>query len=200
MGQTLLSCSAGREVSFLFKKVLFNIIGSVSVILGVYCIFDRKMAIVLCGIGLLLYGLGSFMRWGERKKAGAAGRWALSAAIVSITFGVFILIGSRLGLFAERILLISISVWLIAEGILEILGAVMYRKAMTTEDLGVIAPGSVSSIVLGGVMAALGVLGLIFPIVAQFFVWIWIVCVMILSGIRMIWTSRAAGFLGESNG
>ena len=86
-----------------------------------------------------------------------------------------------------------------AEAALEILGAVMYRKAMTTADLGVAAPGSVSSMVLGVIMAAVGVLGLIFPVVAEFFVWVWIVCELILSGIRLIWAARTVGILGASS-
>ena len=182
------------------KKILYVVIGVIAIALGIACIFDRRMAAILCGVGLLLYGFGSLVRWREHSKAGAAGVWSLAAGIVSAAFGIFILIGSGLGFFAARILLISLSVWLIAEAVLEILGAIMYRKAMTTADLGVMAPGSVSSMVLGIVMAVVGVLGLIFPIVAEFFVWIWIVCELILSGVRLIWTARTAGVLEGRNG
>ncbi len=182
------------------KKILDIVIGIAAVFLGFCCLFYSEMAAILCGIGLILYGIGGIIHWRERKKAGAAGRWAMFTVIVSVAFGVFILIGSRLEAFALRALLISLSIWLIAEGVLEILGAVMYRKAMTTADLGVQAPGSVSSMVLGAVMAAAGILGVIFPVIVGYFVWIWIVCVLILSGIRIIWSARSAGVLEESNG
>ncbi len=181
------------------KKILYVAIGAAAIVLGVVCLFDRKTAAILCGIGLILYGAGSFIHWRERKKAGAAGKWALITVIVSVAFGVFILIGSRFEAFAVRALLLSLSIWLIAEGGLEILGAVMYRKAMTTADLGVQAPGSVSSMVLGVIMAAAGVLGLVFPIVAGVLIWIWIVCELILSGVRILWSARSAGAL-EGNG
>ena len=75
----------------------------------------------------------------------------------------------------------------------------MYRKAMTTADLGVQAPGSVSAMVLGIAMAAVGILGLINPVVAVITAGIWIVAALILSGIRMIWIARSAGVLGESS-
>ena len=181
------------------KKILYAVIGLISIVLGIVCIFDDRMTVILCGIALLLYGAGSLLHWRERHKAGAAGNWALLAGVVAVAFGVSILIGSRLEIFAERFLTLSLSIWLIAEAVMEILGAIMYRKAMTTIDLGVWAPGSVSSIVLGIVMAVVGVLGLIFPVVAEYLIWIWIVCVLILTGIRLIWEARSAGILEASS-
>ena len=181
------------------KKILYICIGAVSIVLGILCIFNRELAIMLSGIGLILYGLGSFFHWKERRKAGAASIWAGAGTFVAFAFGVFVLIGSRLGNAAIQFLLISLSIWLIAEGVLEILGAVMYRKAMTTADLGVQAPGSVSAMVLGIAMAAVGILGLIYPVVAVITAGIWIVAALILSGIRMIWIARSAGVLGESS-
>ena len=179
------------------KKIMYICIGAVSILFGILCIFNSELAVMLSGIGLVLYGIGNFFQWRERKKAGAAGSWALTGMLAAVGFGIFILIGSRLGEFAIRLLLISLCIWLLAEGVLEILGAVMYRKAMTTADLGVQAPGSVSSMVLGAVMILVGVFGLIFPVFAGFTVWIWIVAALIMSGFRMFWMARSAGALEE---
>ena len=182
------------------KKILYVFLGAGAILLGILCLFDKGLPVILCGIGLLIYGIGQFLHWKERKKAGAAGVWALAGTILAIAFGVFLLIGSRLGSFAIHILLISLSIWLIAQGVLEVLGAVMYRKAMTTADLGVQAPGSAASMVLGAVMIVVGILGLIFPVMAVYAVRIWIVAELFMSGIRMIWMARSAGELEESNG
>lgn len=181
------------------KRILYLCIGVIAIVLGIICIFDRQLPVILCGVGLILYSAGEFLHWRERKKAGAAGVWALAGMFVAAAFGIFMLIGSALEDFALHFLLISLSVWLIAEGALEILGAVMYRKAMTSVDLGVQAPGSVSSMVLGTVMAVVGVLGLIFPAFAEYAVGIWIVAELIVSGVRMIWMARTAGVLEESS-
>ena len=70
---------------------------------------------------------------------------------------------------------------------------------MTTADLGVQAPGSAAAMVMGTVMIAVGILGLIFPMFAGFTVRIWIVCELIVSGVRLIWMARTAGELEESN-
>ena len=182
------------------RKVLYIIVGAAAVALGIVCIFDRRLPVVLSGIGLLLYGVSEFFHWRERRKAGAAGVWALAGMLAAFVFGAFILIGGPSGNVAARFLLLSLSIWLIAEGVLEILGAVMYRKAMTTADLGVQAPGSLASLILGMIMAAVGVLGLIFPVFAEYAVWIWIVAELILSGVRSIWRARTAGELEESDG
>ena len=182
------------------KKILYICIGAFSVLLGLLCMFDRELPVILSGIGLLLYSAGELVHWKERRKAGAAGIWALAGMLVAAVFGIVILIGSRFGTAAMQFLLISLSIWLIAEGALEILGAIMYRKAMTTADLGVQAPGSVSSMILGAIMAVTGVLGLIFPVFAGYTVRIWIIAELIVTGVRMIWMARTAGALEESVG
>lgn len=182
------------------KRILYLVLGIAAIVLGISCIFNNKLPIILCGIGLILYGVAGFFHWGERRKAGAAGRWVLVGMIVSIAFGILILVGKQSGEQAVRFLLVSLAIWLMAEGVLEFLGAIMYRKAMTTADLGIQAPGSVSSMVLGVIMIGVGVLGLIFPVFAQVAAYIWIVCLLVLSGIRMIWFSRSAGVLEDSDG
>lgn len=181
------------------KKILYVLMGAVSILLGLLCICDRELPVILSGIGLLIYGTGEFFRWSERRKAGADSVWTLIGMFAAIAFGLFILIGRQSGIFAIHILLISLSVWLLAEGVLEILGAIMYRKAMTSADLGIQAPGSVSSMVLGTVMILVGILGLVFPVIAAFAVRIWIVAELIVSGVRLIWMARSAGALEGSD-
>lgn len=181
------------------KKYLYILVGVISILLGIFCVIDKRLPAVLCGIGLILYGVGGFVHWRERRKAGAAGAWVMTGMLLAIAFGIFILLGDQIGQFAARFLLISLSIWLMAEGVLEFLGAIMYRKAMTSADLGVQAPGSVSSMVLGTIMIAVGMIGIISPVFAEYTIWIWIVGELILSGVRLIWLARSAGVLEESD-
>ena len=53
--------------------------------------------------------------------------------------------------------------------------------------------------VLGTVMAAVGILGLVYPVIAVITAGIWIVAALILSGVRMIWMAQSAGVLEESS-
>ena len=180
------------------KKNLYLCLGAAAILLGIICLLNMELLLVLCGIGLLLYSVSQLIHWRERRKAGAAGVWTLVGMLVAAAFGIEILIGTRLGDTAIHFLLISLSIWLIAAGGLEVLGAVMYRRAMTSVDLGVQAPGSVSSMILGSVMIAVGILGLIFPVFAEYAVGLWIVAELIVTGVRMIWMARTAGALEES--
>ena len=181
------------------KKPLYLITGAASIVLGILCGCDRKLAVLLCGIGLFIYGVGELLHWHERRKAGAASVWALAGAFLAIAFGILILAGNSIGQSAARFLLISLSIWLMAQGVLEALGAIMYRKAMTTEDLGVQAPGSGAAMVTGVIMVVLGILGLISPVFAGYSVWIWIVLELIVSGVRLILRARSTGILEGHN-
>ena len=185
-------------MTFSLKRILYLLLGVAAIVFGILCIFNENLPMILAGIALILYGGGGFFHWRERRKAGAAGIWALFGMLLAVIFGIIILIGHHPGEHVARFVLIVLSIWLMAEGVLEFLGAVMYRKAMTTADLGVQAPGSLSSMVLGIVMIGAGILGLIFPVFAEVAAWIWIVLVLILSGVRLIWRSRSAGMLEES--
>lgn len=68
------------------KRILYLLLGVAAILLGIVCIFDRKLPVILCGIGLILYGAGGFFHWGERRKAGAAGIWVLIGMLVAIGF------------------------------------------------------------------------------------------------------------------
>jgi hypothetical protein len=48
-------------------------------------------------------------------------------------------------------------------------------------------------------MICFGFIGLIFPVVAEVSLWIWIVLELIISGVRLLMQARAAGLLEESN-
>lgn len=177
------------------KRILYIITGIVLILLGILCAFDKNLAAILCGIGLIIYGIGKIPHWRERRKAGAASIWTLAGILAAVLSGLVILIGRSPGIFVSRFLLVILSVWLLAEGVLEILGAVMYQKAMTSTDLGVQAPGSLTAMFLGIVMIIVGILGLVFQLFAAYAFWAWSVAGLIVLGTRIISLARSAGVL-----
>ena len=40
------------------KKILYVCLGAGSILLGILCLFDKGLPMILCGIGLLIYGIG----------------------------------------------------------------------------------------------------------------------------------------------
>ena len=148
------------------KKVLYLLIGVLLITLAIFTILVDGLSGFLCGIGMFLYGLGELVQWFEHRKTGSATILNLIGSAFSITIGVVIFMGSTSGqAYALRRMVLTLAFFLVVSGILEITGAIIYRKAMTSVELGVQAPGSVVSIILGCIMIVLGVLGFIFPFV-----------------------------------
>ncbi len=180
------------------KKILYLMAGIVAIILGVLAFFDADLALLLCSIVLFFYGGSDLMRWFEGRKSGTSSLWTLFGAIMSLVLGLGILISNSAMEISTGMLLLVFALWLIAMGVFEILGAIMYRKAMTSTELGVQAPGSVTSIVAGGIMILVGLLSLIVPVFAVITGHIWIVAGLILTGVRMISMARSSGELEEN--
>ena len=54
--------------TLLRKKILYVFIGVISILLGILCLFDEELPVILSGIGLFLYGIGQLLHWRERRK------------------------------------------------------------------------------------------------------------------------------------
>ena len=182
------------------KKILYLVAGVVVITLGVLTIFDLDLVLLSCGIMLFVYGFSYLMQWIAGRRSGTSSLWTLFCAALSFILGCGIFIGSVSSLtFSTAVITAIFALWLIAVGVFEILGAIMYRKAMTSADLGVYAPGSKTSIISGGIMILVGLLALLIPIFAMVTAHIWIVMGLILTGVRLITQARTAGELEEIN-
>ncbi len=173
--------------------------GAFMIFIGILTLTVHDLTLVLCGIGVLLYGVGSIVNWISMRRCGAAGIFGLIVACLSVVFGIFIFIGDNLGEFALRYVILVFSIYLMGSGVLDVIGAVMYRKAMTSVDLGVQAPGSIPSMVGGAVMVAIGVLAILFPIFGLFVGGLVIVVGMFVIGARFIWMARTVDVLEASD-
>jgi len=173
--------------------------GVVSVILGILTFFYTDLALLLLSVVLLVYGISGLLKWFEGRKSGTSNFWTLLGSFLSIILSICILIGNNFTEFAASQLVLLFSLWLIIAGGFEVLGAIMYRKAMTTEDLGIQAPGSTTSLISGGIMIILGLLALFIPIFAIVTAHIWITMGLIVTGVRMIMMARSSGELEGNN-
>ncbi len=181
------------------KKILYLAGGIVSVTLGILTLFYTDLALLLLSIVLLVYGISGLLKWFEGRKSGTSNFWTLLGSLLSMILSICIIIGNNFTEFAASQLVLLFSLWLIIAGGFEVLGAIMYRKAMTTEDLGIQAPGSTTSLVSGGIMIILGLLALFIPMFAIVTAHIWITMGLIVTGIRMIMMARSSGELEENN-
>ena len=175
------------------KKILLFLCGVALIIFGIVVLANWSLMIYFCAIALIIYGGGSLLMWFDHKKSGTASRWSFWIAIASIASGVAIIVGGSLDLVTVGFVMLVFGIWLIVCGVLEIIGAVIYRKAMTTIELGVQAPGSMLSIVFGGIMIGVGLLVALLPIFALVVATILLAIAMIVGGVRMIFGSFSTG-------
>lgn len=180
------------------KKILLFICGAGLIVLGIMVLLVQEIIIYFCGFALLIYGVGSIISWTANRKTGTSTKWSLAGAIVACCAGVAIFIGGSFEIVTMTLIMVILGIWMIVAGILDIIGAVIYRKAMTTVELGVQAPGSTLSIVFGGIMVGFGLLMIIMPLWALHFTAIIIAIAMIVSGIRTIVSSFSVGAISSS--
>ena len=181
------------------KKVLLFICGIALIVFGIITLCYEEMLIFACGLGLIVYGVGTFLTWTDHRKTGTANKWSLVIAIAAIAAGAAVFVGGIFEAVAVGIVMLIISFWLIFSGVLEVIGAIMYRKAMTSADLGVQAPGSITSLVLGGVMVAVGLLVLVLPQFGLFTTALIIAVAIIVGGVRMIMAAFSVGAIFEKD-
>ena len=171
------------------------LLGAFMVLIGIATFIVPENLPLSGGFGVLLYGIGALLHWRERRKVGVAKKTTLTSAIMTIAAGLVILVGGQTGIVAVGLIVIIMAVWLIAAGVLEIIGAVIYRKAMTTADLGVQAPGSITSMILGGVLILMGLGAIMEPLFAAITAGIVISLVLIVAGGRMVVSGLCSGRL-----
>ena len=177
------------------RRILLMLIGVFMIVLGIGSFINPDNIVLAGGFGVILYGLGSIFHWLERKKMGFAKKTTLTSAILTIVVGVVILVGGKTGFLAAGFILVLLSLWLIVAGVLEIIGAVIFRKAMTTADLGVQAPGSIASMILGAILVLTGLMSLMEPLFAAITAGIMISLVLIVTGVRIVVSGIYSGIL-----
>ena len=181
------------------KKILYLIAGAAVIILGILTMIDEDIALILCSLMFFIYGFADLLRWTEGRKSGTSSMWTLIGALFSIILGASIFIGNISAIrFSISFMGVILSLWLVVSGVFEILGAIMYRRAMKSADLGIQAPGSMTSIVSGGIMIGVGLLALIVPVFALYTVHLWLSAGLIIAGVRLIAEARAVGELEEN--
>ena len=178
-----------------FSRAALMILGVLLVLIGIGTFITPKNLPLAGGIGVFLYGLGAILNWREKRKVGFAKKTTLASAIITMAAGLAVLAGGQSGFIAINILVVILALWLIVAGVLEIIGAIIFRKAMTTADLGVQAPGSVSSIILGVVLIVSGIFSLFQPLFAVITTGILISMILIVIGIRMVVSGLYSGAL-----
>lgn len=175
------------------KRILQFICGVAMVIFGVLVLLTDEMFILFCAMALIVYGIGTLLSWSAHRKTGTASKGSFWIAVVTCAAGVALLVGGSFFELTSWIVMLILGICFIASGVLEIIGAVIYRKAMTSVDLGIQAPGSIASMVMGGVMILIGLMMIFLPLLAMYLIGVILAIALIIAGVRTIIGSFSTG-------
>ena len=140
------------------------ILGVLLVVGGIYCMFAPVATYSalgwLIGLSMVVDGVGNIVTWSGRRRLGLASGWTLAGAIVSIALGAFLLGSYALQFAVDVFIAYLIAVWLVISGLSRIIIAIGARGIEGKEG----AKGWIGQVVLGVLIAILGVLCIYNPL------------------------------------
>ena len=144
-------------------RIIKVVLGALLAVGGIYCmltpIATYSVLAWLIGLAMIVEGVGGIITWSSRRELGLANGWTLAGSIVSIVLGV-VLLGSYVLQFAlDAFIAYLIAIWLVVAGITRIVAAIAVRSQGKEGTSGWIA-----QIVLGVLIAILGVLCIFNPL------------------------------------
>ena len=182
------------------KRILQFICGALMTLLGILVLAYDEMFVLFCALALVVYGVGAFLSWTVHRKTGTASKGSFWIAVAAFAAGVAIFVGGSFLEFTAWIIMLILGICFISVGILEVIGAVIYRKAMTSVDLGVQAPGSMAAIITGGIVVGFGIFMIFAPLFAMQLTGFILAVAMILGGIRTIVVAFSTGAISRKEG
>ena len=153
------------------NKVVLIILGVITVIGGIWCVATPGLTYLslvwVAGFVMFFHAIQEILTYGKRKSVGLADGWSLAGAILSCFCGFLILISARIELMTGVMLLYILFSWLIATGILSILGAFRLRKHQDTgiRSIDVYTGKWWVGILLGVLLILSGCFGLAHPLI-----------------------------------
>ena len=113
-------------------KILGIVLGVITIILGLYCLFTPGMAYLslgyCVGFAMVMDSITEICFWWVAKSEGKADGWILAGAILSLVFGFFVLNSALLRLSIDIFIAYYVAIWLIIRGGIVIARAFQLRK------------------------------------------------------------------------
>ena len=118
-----------------WKKILTIITAIITIFCGVYALMTPTQTFMgvagyLVGVVILLDGIANISIWAEAKKYVEVSGWYLASAILSLIFGIVIIVSTSMQLAIDFIIIYMVAVWIIIMGILRIALAVKMKQYM----------------------------------------------------------------------
>ncbi len=174
------------------NKAILIILGIITVIGGIWCVASPGMTFMalvwVAGFVMFFHAVQDIVTYGRRKSMGLADGWSLAGAILACLCGISIIFSAKVELLTGITLLYILFGWLIAAGIISIIGAIKVKKHVNT---GIRSIDSYTGkwwigIILGILLIIAGCLGFAHPFIAMLSIGLITGIDIIADGINMI--------------
>lgn len=116
------------------KKFLVILMGLLMVVGGVYCLFTPVTTFLTTGyiVGVIIFcdAIGNIVAWFNAKKYVEISGWYLANAIISLIFGIIIMLSIGMQFAVDMFIVYAVAVWVIMTGISRISMAIRMKQLM----------------------------------------------------------------------
>ena len=172
------------------KKFLVILMGLLMVVGGVYCLFTPVTTFLTTGyiVGVIIFcdAIGNIVAWVNAKKYVEVSGWYLANAIISLIFGIVVMVSLRMQFAVDMFIVYVIAFWVIMLGISRISMAIKMKQLF--DKLPKIFKNKkwVGVLLFGILMVVFGILCMIKPILLSSMLGVFIALVMIFAGASLI--------------
>lgn len=179
-----------------FSRFIGIIFGIIIIASGVYLIKNLEVAFfttgIVIGIAVILEGLASFAMWNSMRRNEISNPWMLFSAIISIAFGIFMLVNYKAQTTVSVIVLYFIAVWLVVSGITKLVQAVKLKKLAREFPFDIQAGGWIWSLIFGILLILAGIASLINPVLLLISLVLMLAIDLIIVGVATMITAISA--------
>jgi len=116
------------------KRFLVILMGLLMVVGGVYCLFTPVTTFLTTGyiVGVIIFcdAIGNIVAWFNAKKYVEISGWYLANAIISLIFGIIIMLSIGMQFAVDMFIVYAVAVWVIMTGISRISMAIRMKQLM----------------------------------------------------------------------
>ena len=115
-----------------FKKVLLIILGVLTVVSGFFCLLNPVLVFLqlgyIVGVFILFDSIGNIIAYFDSRQYMQISGWYLFNAIVSLFFGLLIIISLRMQMAVDVVIAYMASIWLLIAGFTKVSMAIRIKK------------------------------------------------------------------------
>ena len=148
-------------------KVLSVILGILMIIGGIYCMINPVHTYLgigyVIGVVMLLDAISRLYAWWQYRKTGDADGWMLAGAILSLLFGLTLIIDVAAQLSADIFIAYVAAIWILIRALITIIRAIRARKFHKTFDTQFLGKNWWIRLLIGALMLVFAILSLMDP-------------------------------------